>query len=163
MSIPTGQVCWQGDLNRAVQTAASQRWFLDVVLVFLAEIADGAQDRIRGRLAEAAEGGVLDDGRHLLEELDVALLALALGDVRQDLQHPLGPLAAGGALAAGFILAEVHEEAGHVDGAGVLVHDDQAAGTHDGAQFDHLLVIDGGVEVLHRDACRRRVRRAGRP
>ncbi len=104
---------------------------------------------IRGRLAEAAEGGVLDDGRHLLEKLDVAFLALSLGDVRQDFQHPLGPLAAGGALAAGFVLAEVHEEAGHVDGAGVLVHDDHAAGTHDGAQFRHLLVIDGGIEVLH--------------
>ena len=124
----------------------------DVVLVLLPEVADGAQDGVRGCLAEAAEGGVLDDGRHLLEELDVAFLAFSFGDVRQDLQHPLRPLPAGGALPAGLVLAEIHEEAGHVDGALVFVHDDEAARSHDGAQLDDGLVIDRCVQVLDRDA-----------
>ena len=119
-----------------------------MVLVFLAEITQGAQNGVRGRLAQPAEGGILDDGGHLLEQLDIALLALALGDVCQNFEHPFGSLAAGGAFPAGFVLAEVHEEAGHVDGAGVLVHDDQTAGTHDCPQFGDFFIIDRGVEML---------------
>ena len=70
-----------------------------------------------------------------IEALDVALLALAAADALEDLEHPLGADAAGRALAAGLVLREVEEEAGHVDHAGVLVHDDHAAGAHDGAEL----------------------------
>ena len=47
---------------------------------------------------------------------------------------------------------EFEEEAGHVDHAAVLVHDDQAAGAHDRAQFGERLVVQRHVEVLLGDA-----------
>ena len=61
-----------------------------------------------------------------IERLDVAFLALAVADAGDDLEHALGAHPAGRALAAGLVLDEVQEEAGHVDHAAVVVHDDAA-------------------------------------
>jgi len=36
------------------------------------------------------------------------------------------------------ILAEIHEESGHIDGALVFIHDNQAAGTHNSAKLDNF-------------------------
>ena len=60
--------------------------------------------------------------------------------------------AAGGALAAGLVDGEVEEELGHVDHAGVLVHDDEAAGAHHGADGDEVVVIDLGIDEARGDA-----------
>ena len=107
---------------------------LDVLLVFVPEIVDRAQDGVGRGLPQAAEGRILDALAQFDQELDVALPAFAAGDPLQDFQHALGADPAGGALAAGFVLDELHEELGHVHHAGVFVHDDQAAGAHDRAQ-----------------------------
>ncbi|OQB55897.1 MAG: hypothetical protein BWX99_01033 [Deltaproteobacteria bacterium ADurb.Bin151] len=118
---------------------------VDVLFVFLAEIADGAQNRIGSCLPQAAQGRIFDNGGHFLEQFDVARLAFSVGNVGQNVQHAFGAFAAGGALAAGFILAEVHEEPGHVDRALVFVHDDQSAGTHDGAEFRDFFIVNGSI------------------
>ena len=123
----------------------------DVGLELVAEVADVAEHRVGRRLAEAAEGGVLDGLAEFDERLDVAFLALAVADAGDDLEHALGADAAGRALAAALLLGELQEEAGHVDHAAVLVHDDEAARAHDGAQFDDRLVVHRHVEVLAGD------------
>ena len=46
-------------------------------LVLVPEIADGGKDGVGGRLAQAAEGAVLDAYAQLLQQLDVPFLALA--------------------------------------------------------------------------------------
>ena len=56
--------------------------------------------------------------------------------------------AAGNALAAGLGHAELDEEAGHVDHAGGVVHDDHAAGAHDGADLHEGVVADAEVQHL---------------
>ena len=128
----------------------------DVRLVLVAEVADVGQHRVGRRLAEAAERRLLDRLAEVDEALDVALLALAVADARDDLEHALGADAAGRALAAALLLDEVEEEARHVDHAGVLVHDDEAAGAHDGAELGQRLEVDRRVEVLLGDAAARR-------
>jgi hypothetical protein len=45
----------------------------------------------------------------------------------QDLEHSHGAFAAGRALAARFILNEIHEEPGHIHHACLIVHDDHPA------------------------------------
>jgi hypothetical protein len=70
----------------------------------------------------------------------------------EDLEHALGADAAGHALAAGFLLHELQEEAGHVHHAGVLVHHDQAARAHDRAELLQGLVVQRHVQVLLGDA-----------
>ena len=128
---------------------------LDVRLELVAEVADHRQHRVGRRLAEAAQGGLLDLLAEVDEPLDVALFALAVADARDDLEHALGAHAARRALAAALILDEVEEVARHVDHAGVLVHDDEAARAHDGAQLLQVLVVDRHVEVLLGDAAAR--------
>ena len=93
------------------------------------------------RLAQAAQRRVLDHFAQLDQPLDVGLFAAAFADAVEDFQHPLGAHAAGNALAARFLLDEFEEEAGHVDHAAILVHDDQAAGAHDRAQLGERLVV----------------------
>ena len=51
---------------------------LDVGLVFIAEIAEGGEDRVWRGLAEPAKRRILHDPRPFLEGLDVAFLAFAL-------------------------------------------------------------------------------------
>ena len=61
---------------------------------------------------------------------------------------------AGGTFAAGFIHGKLQEELGDIHHAGGLVHDDQAAGAHHGADCDQIIVVDRGIYQLRRDtAC----------
>src|SRR5208337_2949167 len=68
------------------------------------------------------------------------------------LVHLGRPGAAGNALAAGFGHAELHEVVRHVHHAGAVVHDDHAAGAHDGTEFPERFIVYGEVEELFRDA-----------
>ena len=66
------------------------------------------------------------------QRFDIALLTFSVADILQDFQHAAGADPAGCALAAAFILGKFHEEAGHVDHAGFIIHHHHAAGTHHG-------------------------------
>ena len=105
-----------------------------MVVVLGAEVAQRGKDRVGRRLPQPAQGRNLDLRGQLLQHGDVLLLALALGDAGEDLEHPLRPDAAEGALPARLALDEGEEVAGHVHHAGGLVHDDHAAGAHDGTR-----------------------------
>ena len=124
----------------------------DVLDVLLAEMADRRKHGVRGRLAQAAQRRVLDHFAEFDEPIDVGLFAAAFADAVEDFEHPLGADAAGDALAARFFLHEFEEVAGDVDHAAILVHDDQAAGAHDRAEFGERFVIQRDVEVLLGDA-----------
>ena len=91
----------------------------------------------------------------LLQLVDILQRAVALGDFVELLEQPLGAHPAGGAFAAGLINREFQEELGDVHHAGVLVHDDQAAGTHHGADGDEVVIVDGGVDQARGDAAAR--------
>ena len=93
---------------------------------------------------------VLRDGvRQVLQQVQILQSALVVcDDPVQDLQHPLGALPAGDALAAGLLLGELHEEPGHLHHAGVLVHDHQAAGADHGADALQTVEVQGQVQVL---------------
>jgi hypothetical protein len=134
----------------------------DVILELLAEVADVTEHRVGGRLAQPAERGVLDGLAQLQQLLDVAFPPFTVADAGDDLEHALGAHPAGSALAAALLLCELQEEAGHVDHAAVLVHDNEAAGAHDGAQLLYGLVVNGHVEVLARDGAAGRAAQLGR-
>ena len=152
MSTLAGQALEHGRVDQRRADARAAVLVADVLDVFLAEVADGGEHRVRGGLAQAAERRVLDHFAQVDQPLDVALFAPALADAVEDFQHPLGADAAGHALAARFLLDELEEEAGDVDHAAILVHDDQAAGAHDRAELGERLVVERHVEVLLGDA-----------
>ena len=72
----------------------------------------------------------------------------AIADAGQQGVHLGRAGAAGNAFAAGLGHAELDEEAGDIDHAGGVVHDDHAAGTHHGADLDECVVADADVEQL---------------
>ena len=121
-------------------------------LVLIAEVFQSGEHWIGSGLSQAAHGGLLQRFRQLLQQVQIAGDAFALGDALQDLQHPLGAHPAGEAFAAALVPDEVHEVAGGVHHAGVLVHDDEAAGTDDGAQRRQGLIVHRGVQVLPGEA-----------
>src|SRR5208337_3609576 len=131
----------------------SRAFFLpDMRLVFLPEIADGGEHRVGRRLPQTAKGGLFDEFGHPGQPVDVPLPAVSGGDAFQYFHHPEGAFPAGGALAAGFILGEVDKVFGHVHHAIPLVHDDHAAGAHDGTQGPQRIIVHRGVQVRLRDA-----------
>ena len=79
-----------------------------------------------------------------------------MADALKYFKHALGAFAAGRALAAGFFLAELHEEAGRVNHAGVFIHDNKAARAHDGPKLCYFLIVRGGVKARGRHAAARR-------
>ena len=104
-----------------------------MALVVLAEVAQRGLHRLAGALTQTAERGMGDRVGEILEKLDILFASLVADDALESFQHALRTLAAGDALAAGFLLREFHEEAGDLRHAGVLVHDDETAGAHDRA------------------------------
>src|SRR5450830_1580179 len=124
----------------------------DVRLVLPAEVLEGGEHRVRGGLAQAAQRVVPHQGGQVLQLLEIPLLALALGDADEDLQHPLGAHPAERAFPTGLALGEVQEEAGHIHHARGLVEHHQPARAHDGARLVDGLVVDDGVLELRGDA-----------
>ena len=53
----------------------------DMLLIFIAEITNGAQYGIGSRLSQTAQSGVFDNLGHFFQKLDVAFLSLALGNI----------------------------------------------------------------------------------
>ena len=148
--------------QRATVLAGREREFLadagaaavgdNMVFVFVAEVADGGEHGIGRGLAERAERAVADHAAQLVEKIEVLRGAAAGGDGVEDAQGLVEADAAGDAFAARLGVRELDEVAGHVDHAVVFVHDDHAAGAHDGADLGEAFVVDGGVEHLHGNA-----------
>jgi acyl carrier protein len=76
---------------------------------------------------------------------DMGLDSLDLAELILQLEDALGADAARGALATGLVDGELEEELGHVDHAGVLVHDDEATRAHHAAAGGEVVVVDHGV------------------
>ena len=75
---------------------------VDVGLELFPEMGEGGEHGVGGGLPQAAQGGLLDVVAQLLDGVQILRLAVALGDLGQQIQQPLGADAAGGALAAGL-------------------------------------------------------------
>ena len=127
----------------------------DPVEILLAEIAQRAEHRVGGRLAEAAEAGVLHQIAEHFQLGEIGLggpVLLKFGQQAVDLggAHP-----AGNAFAAGLVHAELHEIFDDVDHARGFVNDDHSARSHDRSQLAQAFIADRGVQVFGRDAAAR--------
>ena len=124
----------------------------DVLHIFVAEVAQCGEDGVRGCLAQAAQAVGFDEFGQLCDFVQILHGALAVRDLVQQLQQTLGAHAARRALAAAFVYGEFQEELGNIHHAGVLVHDDEAAGAHHAADGKQVVVVDGCVDETGRDA-----------
>ena len=85
-----------------------------------------------------------------------SIFPLPFGDPGQDLQHPFPADPAGDTLSAGFGLGKVKEELGEFHHAGVFIHHDHTAGTHDRPHFLQGIEIDLHIQMLGRDTAPQR-------
>ena len=135
---------------------------LDVGHVFVHEVLQGRLDGVGRRLAEAAERSLAHRVGDRLELLDVVFDTATVGNLIKIVEKLTTADTAGRALAAALIDREVEVELGDIDHAVGLVHNDQAAGTHDRADLGEVLVVDRSVEELGRnDTARRTARLSG--
>ena len=136
--------------------------FLDVRLVFIAEISDCAENGVGKRGPKTAHGGIFYRCPQFFQELHVAFAPPSFSDSCQDLQQRIAAVAARAALPAGLVIGELNEELGDIDHAGVFIHHNHSAGTHHGAHFLQALVVNREIDVAIRDAAPRRTARLHR-
>ena len=135
---------------------------LDVGHVFVHEVSQGRLDGVGRRLTETAERSLAHRVRDCLELLDVVFDTATVGNLIEVVEKLTTADTAGRALTAALIDREVEVELGDIDHAVGLVHNDQAAGTHNRADLGEVLVVDRGVEELGRnDTARRTARLSG--
>src|SRR5574344_365139 len=141
------------DLQMASASVAVRAVLIhNVRKILVAEIFQRGEHRLARALSQTAQRRLRDSVCKLLEHIEILKRAFVGDDALQDLQHALCALAAGDALAAAFILREVHEEARRLDHAGVLVHDDETAGADDRADLLERVEVKRHIEVLLRQA-----------
>ena len=124
----------------------------DMRFVFISEIFQGTQNRVRRGLSQAAKSCFLDILGKAFQQLDIALASLAFRNTGKDFQHTLRAFAAGSAFAAGFRLRKVQEELSNVNHAGVLIHNNQTAAAHHSTGSNQGIVINRQIEHAFRQA-----------
>ena len=117
-------------------------------LELVAELADHRADRHRHRVAEHAEAVADDVLLHRGDDVEVHRRRLAAHDPFQHLHRPVGPLAAGRALAAGLVVVEARRAQRHVRDRDAVVGDDDRARAEHRARLGHRLEAVGEVEAL---------------
>src|SRR5579863_4050582 len=134
---------------------------LEVLDELVPEVLDGGHhgaDRAVAERAERAPEDVVTDVEQLVQ---VRIGAHAPVQPVEDADHPVGPLPARGALAAGLVLVELGPPERGADHAGGVVEDLQRPGAEHGARRADALEVQRHVEVLVGED--RRGRPAGRP
>src|SRR5919112_3081510 len=120
----------------------------DVLVELVAEELQGGDDRAGRPVAEGAERAAEDRVADVLEGVHVLGPALAALQPAEDLAHPVGPLPAGGALAAGLMRVELGEVQARPDHADVLGEDHHRGRAEQAASPGDALEVHGGVEVV---------------
>ena len=121
---------WLPIIRAARTHSCSAAMVIDVLHILIAEVAQRAQHRIGRGQAQPAETGVLHHIAQIDQQIQIVMGRLAIANFGQQFIHLRRARAARNALAAGLRHAELHEEAGHIDHAGGIVHDDHAARAH---------------------------------
>ena len=106
------------------------------------------QRRRRRGVAERAQRLADDVVADADEQIDVAHLAFAVLDPREDLEQPVAAFAARRALAARLVLVEVQQVLRRPHHAGGLVHDDDARRAQHRSGLGHVVEGRGDVELI---------------
>ena len=94
----------------------------DVFQIFIVEMTESGQDRIRGSLAQTAEGSVLDHLPEGRERLEILFGASAIRYLVQRLQKPLVAYTARRTFPARFLYGEIQIEPCDGNHTVILIH-----------------------------------------
>ena len=133
----------------------------DMRLIFIAEIFNVERTGLGAVFPRPQRAPSLIASPSSSSFIDIAFFALAGNDSL--LESPACAWFPRGrsALSAGFVYPEVQEEPGHVNHAVVLVHNDETAGSHHGADCQQVIIIDLCIDQGSRGCSRPKGRRSG--
>ena len=147
MFIRSGQLS-RKEIRQAPGTASPAPSCQDMVLVFVAEVPEGCQDRIRGRLPETAYREHARIMRASSSSVSRCLFRpTPIGDRIENPQCLIEPDSAGHALSARFRVSEFNEVSRYIHHAIVFIHHHHSARTHDRANLRQAFVIDWRVNI----------------
>src|SRR5512133_2260863 len=119
---------------------------LDVLQILVSEVPQCSKNGIWRGLAEATESTFLDRVSQGSKGHQIFGVALSMADSFKYFHHVSCAYPAGNTLSAGLLLGKIGEVFCHVDNAGVFVHDDKPAGTHDRSGAGKGFVVNGKIE-----------------
>ena len=122
----------------------------DMLQIFVIEIVQCGEHRVRRCLPQAAECSVL---YHLAEggqRLQIIFRTAAFGYFIENLEKSLVPDAAWGAFPAGFFDCKIQIESRYRNHTVILVHHDHSAGTHHGAFGQETVEVYRNIQMLLR-------------
>ena len=105
------------------------------------EVPDQPLHRPDAAIGQGADGVAFDLARHLLQHVDLGDFSAAFDHAQHHPVHPAHALAAGGALAAAFMLVEGAEALDGADQVGGFVHHDHARRAQAGFVFAQRVEI----------------------
>src|SRR5271170_405479 len=114
---------------------------VEVVFKFVAPFLDDADGGQSRGIAERAESAPEHIFRKLVDQRNIFRASAAVVEAVQQFAQPGGAFAAGDAPAAGFVRVKMHDAAGEVHHAGVLVNHDGAAGAEHRADLGDGIVV----------------------
>ena len=136
------------ELNKLLADACRTLLVHDVSDILVSEVAKRGDNGVGSRLAKSAKRRALDVVAKLLHTVKVLKLTITGDDLVEDLKKTLGTYTAGRTLTAGLVYRELKEELGDINHTVVLVHDDQTAGAHHGADSEQVVIVDGGIDQV---------------
>ena len=96
-------------------------------IVFVSKISQGGKHWIGRCFAQGAQAGFTDGPGQVFQKINLFRPSAAFGDIGHDFKHSVNAEAAWDAFSAGFVLKEGEKVFGHVDHAGVFIHDHDTA------------------------------------
>ena len=114
---------------------------VDAFLDFVAVVFDESLYGPGGCVSECADGVSFDLFGQFPEHVDLGVVGFTDFHAFEGVSEPAGAFAAGGALAAAFVLVELAQAEDGLDDVGLLVHDDDCCGS------ESAFEVAEGVEV----------------
>ena len=148
---------------KKILTDACRTFFIhDMRNIFLSEIPQRGEHGIGGRLSQRAERTGFQVIAQLFQPVQIFHLRLPFCNLFQNLQHTPCSDPAGRTFSAGFVYCKLQEKLGNIHHTGVLIHNDQAAGTHHRTYGDQIIVVYGHIQMFRRNTSAGRASGLGR-
>src|SRR5512135_636360 len=138
-------------LNELLAYAGPAVMLFYVFLIFVPEITECAENRTGSSLPKSAQRGRPGRPGQFFQAFYITHLSFSGGDIREYPEHLPDAFAARNTFAAGLIRKEAEKIPGHINHAGIFIHDDHATGTHDGADFSQFVKVDSSAQVFCRN------------
>ena len=132
--------------DKSFANAGRALFLINVSMVFIPEITQGSEHRVRSGLTQTAQRSQGNGFSQVFKKSQFRGRAAALGDISHDFKHTVNAHAAGYAFATGFVLEKRQEVPGNINHALTLIHHHHTAGADHGSGFGENVIVNRQVK-----------------